>query len=509
MATYAGLPGGLGPGDAGKGYLVVADGLLYIWSGTAFPANHAGVEFRGPEGPAGATGATGPAGSTGATGATGSTGPTGATGPAGSTGATGATGSTGAAGPQGETGEGVPTGGATGEVLTKNSGTDFDAGWAPTSDMQASVYDPDSVQADVFDPANLTGIVPTDKLGTGTADLTRFLRGDQQWVSLASAGLAFSDIGGQVDLGQIFPGVDGQVLGMLDVDPTWIDLPGGGDMEASVYDPQTIEADAFDVDNHTDGTTNKVYPAVDKTKLAGIAANATTDATVDAHIADTTDAHDASAISSVAAGNLAATNVQSALNELDTEKATTGSVSTVAGDLAAHLADAADAHDASAISFSATGTIAATDVQAAIAEVSVEAKAGTLLAYKSYGDTDAAYFTDSTTLADVDATNLAVAFNAPTSGKVLVRLTAPVFADSQEVAFGVRESTTDVVPKRQVVGIGGGPFDGVVSVVYEITGLTPASAHTYKFAWAAAEAQLFADVNNGRGPATIEIIAAP
>jgi len=47
-----------------------------------------------------------------------------------------------------------------------------------------------------------------------------------------------------------------------------------------------------------------------------------------------------------------------------------------AADLAAHLADTSDAHDASAISFSPTGTIAATDVQAAIAEAASEAAAG-------------------------------------------------------------------------------------------------------------------------------------
>jgi hypothetical protein len=46
------------------------------------------------------------------------------------------------------------------------------------------------------------------------------------------------------------------------------------------------------------------------------------------------------------------------------------------GDLAAHLADTGDAHDASAVSFSPTGTIAATDVQAAIAEVATEAGSG-------------------------------------------------------------------------------------------------------------------------------------
>jgi hypothetical protein len=42
----------------------------------------------------------------------------------------------------------------------------------------------------------------------------------------------------------------------------------------------------------------------------------------------------------------------------------------------AHTGDTADAHDASAISFTPTGTIAATDVQAAIAEVAAEAGGG-------------------------------------------------------------------------------------------------------------------------------------
>ena len=45
-------------------------------------------------------------------------------------------------------------------------------------------------------------------------------------------------------------------------------------------------------------------------------------------------------------------------------------------ELNAHTGDTSDAHDASAISFSPTGTVAATDVQAAIAEVASEASAG-------------------------------------------------------------------------------------------------------------------------------------
>lgn len=45
---------------------------------------------------------------------------------------------------------------------------------------------------------------------------------------------------------------------------------GSGDMAASVYDPTNKQSDAFDVDNHFSGTTNKVFSASDKNKLDGI-----------------------------------------------------------------------------------------------------------------------------------------------------------------------------------------------------------------------------------------------
>lgn len=61
VPTYADLPTSLGPGDAGNGYLVEADGKLYIWSGTAFPADGSGVEFRGPQGIQGNPGTAGAA----------------------------------------------------------------------------------------------------------------------------------------------------------------------------------------------------------------------------------------------------------------------------------------------------------------------------------------------------------------------------------------------------------------------------------------------------------------
>ncbi len=77
------------------------------------------------------------------------------------------------------------------------------------------------------------------------------------------------------------------------------------------------------------------------------------------HIADATAAHAASAIAVTPSGTLAATDVAAALVEL-------------LGDIETHVADASAAHAASAISFSATGSIAATDVQTAIAEVATD-----------------------------------------------------------------------------------------------------------------------------------------
>ena len=54
--TYAELPTNLKPSDAGKAWFNQADGKLYVWSGTQFPADGQGSQFEGPQGPAGPTG---------------------------------------------------------------------------------------------------------------------------------------------------------------------------------------------------------------------------------------------------------------------------------------------------------------------------------------------------------------------------------------------------------------------------------------------------------------------
>lgn len=102
VATYADLPDDLTTGDAGKAYEVLADGHLYVWTGTQFPAEGYGTEFRGPQGEQGIQG---PQGDQGIQGIQGIQGPSGSQGPKGDTGDAGPT------GPRGSkwfVGEGVP-----------------------------------------------------------------------------------------------------------------------------------------------------------------------------------------------------------------------------------------------------------------------------------------------------------------------------------------------------------------------------------------------------------------
>lgn len=94
---------------------------------------------------------------------------------------------------------------------------------------------------------------------------------------------------------------------------------------------------------------------------------------LDAHLNDTTDAHDASAISVLDAANqLAAQNVEDALAELYDASHVLGT------DLGDHINDATDAHDASAISVADAGAhYAATNVETALAEIATTVEANT------------------------------------------------------------------------------------------------------------------------------------
>jgi len=105
----------LGLLDSGRGWFNNDDGLLYIWTGTSFPPEGEGKQFRGPEGPIGPQGPQGipgPNGSDGPIGPTGPQGPIGETGASGPQGIPGIQGIPGPTGPQGERGltglQGIP-----------------------------------------------------------------------------------------------------------------------------------------------------------------------------------------------------------------------------------------------------------------------------------------------------------------------------------------------------------------------------------------------------------------
>lgn len=75
--TYAELPQRLSESDAGTAYFVQADGLLYIWSGTRWPAEGEGATFQGPRGIQGPPGRDGEKGEPGEPGQDGERGPAG------------------------------------------------------------------------------------------------------------------------------------------------------------------------------------------------------------------------------------------------------------------------------------------------------------------------------------------------------------------------------------------------------------------------------------------------
>lgn len=118
----------------------------------------------------------------------------------------------------------------------------------------------------------------------------------------------------------------------------------------------SIDADDASYDNAVSGlAATDVKAALDEI-----------DGNLDAHLVDAVDAHDASAISNTPSGNLAATDLQGAVNELQSDIDTRA----LDSDLTAHINDATDAHDASAVSYvNTTSGLTATDVQAAVDEV--------------------------------------------------------------------------------------------------------------------------------------------
>lgn len=152
-------------------------------------------------------------------------------------------------------------------------------------------------------------------------------------------------------------------------------------------------------------------------------------------------------------------------------------------------------------------------VQTTTQDIADLAQSGTsvgLLAVKSYNPgTLATYTSTSSTSVDIDATNLAVPFTVPASGKVLVRLTAlgGRGAGAGSLFWQVRESTSVVSGDMQITN---GAETSCFSASFLITGLTPAASLTYKWGYhrdGSATATTYA--GGVAGPAVMEVWAAP
>lgn len=107
---------------------------------------------------------------------------------------------------------------------------------------------------------------------------------------------------------------------------------------------------------------------------------------------------------------------------------------------------------------------------------------GGLLATKTYGPAvNENKSTSSATLTDVDATNLAVTFTVPASGKVLVRLSGFVTGGATTTySWGLREGSTTVAEQQVCYN----QQQAVLRLSSQllVTGLTPGASLTYKWA---------------------------
>ncbi len=161
----------------------------------------------------------------------------------------------------------------------------------------------------------------------------------------------------------------------------------------------------------------------------------------------------------------------------------------------------------------ANGLLYSKDDAGAETALGATSAATELLAYKKTTSGDVT--TTSTTLADADATNLAVTFTAPASTNVLVRLSARCAVTAGNVgdyvSWGVRESTTDVAGSAGntiVMRIDVAPATRVtyqwVSIAFVITGIS-AGSHTYKWSHAAIAASTVGIGANANCPAIMEV----
>lgn len=119
-------------------------------------------------------------------------------------------------------------------------------------------------------------------------------------------------------------------------------------------------------------------------------------------------------------------------------------------------------------------------------------------------DSDSTYSTSSTTLVDVDATNLVVTGTVPVSGELTIRLSGhPNAASSQRAYWGLRTASAIVANTSRLVCFSSN-LSAWTQIDYRLTGLTPGAAFEYRFAHACSATNAFIATGPNNGPAMIE-----
>lgn len=139
------------------------------------------------------------------------------------------------------------------------------------------------------------------------------------------------------------------------------------------------------------------------------------------------------------------------------------------------------------------------------------ASGASILAYVQYWPAGGVNTTPSgLTLQDLDAAHLSITFTAPASGNVVVELEAlgTGLPGDSALFWGVRESSSVVADLALVAT----PSASIrTRVRFLITGLTPSSSHTYKWAHATSYSGGHGITSYGdiSGPASMCVTAAP
>lgn len=124
--------------------------------------------------------------------------------------------------------------------------------------------------------------------------------------------------------------------------------------------------------------------------------------------------------------------------------------------------------------------------------------------------TQATYSTASTTLVDMDATNLAVTFTAPASGNVIVALNGFAGADTaaKYTAWGLRSAGATVAnSEANIIGGTANTYARGAHRAY-VTGLTPGNSYTYTWAFKVTGGTGYTFAGGAQGPALMEVWSA-